>query len=810
MRRILVLFVFLICFIQTARTQQDRFYSPSHGLSGTLIQGMTEDSRGYLWISTYSGLNRFDGYNFKVYQFTAEDTTSINSTDVYETLEDSRGNLWVGTNTGFNRYDYQLDCFKRISFPSLPDSLELEVNDLLEGPDRNIWLITSYGLVCLNPETLESDFFNTRFDNDGVPSPASFIDAVFDPSGNIWIITRNQGLLVFNPEERKFYTLSEYLGFDYEYLSKARAIREILITPKGEILIGERNALMVYDFYKKKFSRFPFLKANDGEDSGGVYSISQEKNGEIWVGTARGGLYRVDRLNNCLTEANSAIQMEDIDKSSIICYVGPSGNTWYGIKYRGIYLKVPSLQPFHAIHGFRSGGNNLSYPLIQSILKDHNGTLWVGTDGGGLNYKKDGESKFHSFDRIVNPETKVPARVVMCLLEDSRGWIWVGTYMDGLYCYRADGSAPVRYPLMDPDRGIQQLNIYDLKEDYLGNLWIGTLGSGLFYLDVEKGVVRSYKKPVVKGIARAIDPYVNDVLLVADGTVWIATYDGLYAWNEKKEFFSEFSTTTTEDMDNDAIFTLVEDDAHDIWFGSFSGLFHLDQKGNIVKKYTTEDGLPNNTVMSLQKDGRGALWISTTNGLSRLDIKGEVFRNFYEYDGLPCNEFKPGSSFRDAQGNMYFGGVNGLVYFHPDSIKESPVSPTLLLTHFRIFDKYIDRGTLADGRVILSKSINETDTISLRHKDNSFTFEFAAIDFQAPEKIKYAVMMEGFDKNWVTKDYQQRYATYTNLSPGSYVFKVNSTNRDGVWSEHPREILVIISPPFWRTWWAYVLYGVLL
>ena len=799
-----ILSVFILLFFSFClKAQNDRFYSPLEGLSGTTMHGFFQDSKGFLWIPTDNGLNRFDGYSFKVYKHNPGDTTTLNSDAAYSVFEDSRGNLWVGTNYGLNLYNYKFDNFRQIKFYMKQSQFSLIVNSIVEDSNKMLWLITSHGLIRFDPITESYSFYNHRFRNDGVPYHSKYNQAVIDEKGNLWIGTEDYSVLIFDIQKESFLSIGQYTGLNYEFPD--RTILTICQSSPKQILFGtQRAGIVCFDTAEKRFQQSGYSTNRDNPLDGGIYSIVTDQKGTIWVGTEHNGLKQYDPVSNKLTDVNHLVNLTNIDKAKFFCYSDQAGDLWFGIQYRGIYHKISSVKMFHAVGNSGKATFDLSHFIVKSILRDSKGNLWVGTDGGGLNVKWKGTDEFVVF----NSESRgavLTDKAIICLYEDSRGWIWIGTYLEGLFCYQGNGKELINFKMP----GSENWNnyIFDVIEDAGGNLWIGTNGGGLFYLDVGNKTITDNTNPVVGGTNQIIKPFINSLHYDTDSTLWIGTYNGMFCWNKRNSKFKSF-TMEGGNIANDIIFSIVTDSNHRIWFATFAGLYCYSSENQTLERFTTENGLCNNSVMAIETDKNGNLWISTADGISKMNIKTGNFQNYFVYDGLPCNEFRPGASFKDSDGFLYFGGIDGMVFFHPDSIVDNPVKPNLIFTSLKIFNQEIkfDPDT---HNPVLNSDINSSDTIILNHTQKSFTIEFAAINFSVPEKIKYAVQLQGFSSDWDYKNHKQRYASFTNLNSGTYTLNVRFTNPDGQWIDEPRKLTIIVKPPFWLTWWAFSIYALL-
>lgn len=804
MKKAIIFLFFVLGLVQHIYAETDRFYAKRDGLTGTSFHGFLQDSKGFLWIGTNSGLSRFNGYEFNVYEHDENDLTSINSSNVTSISEDKFGRIWVGTVGGLNLYNPQKDNFERIyiSFNNIP--VYVSVKEIIQDNADFFYLITSHGLIRIHYDSLEQDFFNLKFETNGTPSFTDFNNAVIDPKGNIWIVTIYNGVLIFDTKKEKFLSAEEYTNGIMKIPDKL--YYAINITCKGEVLIGPQlGDLLVYDISKKEFYTIPFATETESKLSGGTASIITDKNGTTWVGTEYNGIKILDLDNRKLIDANGQFQVNNIEKSKVLCYEERNGDLWFGVNYQGLYHKT---KPFYPFHHLSLTKHKLSHHLVKSILLDSKNNLWVGTDGGDLNIMPDGSDKFQSVNQIVENGAQLNGKVVMNMLEDERGWIWIGTYLDGLYCYKGALNTLVHYPVSMKGTEKKLTSIFKIIESGDGNLWIATSGSGLIYFDVKNGRGIPINELKVEQGREILPDHFTDILLDSDSVLWLASYNGFASWDIKTKSYRNFIYDFPE-IRNKTVYQIKEGPGHELLICSNSGLFFYNNSNDSLRMFTTENGLSNNIISAILTDSNNNFWISTSNGLSKFNSESGSFYNYFAYDGLPCDEFMPNSSFKDNHGNFYFGGVNGLVTFHPDSISYKNEKTNLVFTNFKVLNQELKHGCLPNNRKVLDKVINETDTLRLKYSDKSFSFEFAAIDFVTSEKIKYAVKMEGFDETWMIKNSKQRYANYTNLNPGNYIFKVKWTNADGVWNESPREIIIVISPPFWLSWWAFIIYFLL-
>jgi signal transduction histidine kinase/ligand-binding sensor domain-containing protein/DNA-binding response OmpR family regulator len=796
------LVIHLLLPLNTIICQQDRFYTPYHGLSNTSFNALYQDNDGFLWIATQKGLNKFDGHNFFEYQHNPNDSNSLDNSSVITVYQDSKETIWVCTEYGIHIYNKKSDNFTRIPFYINNYKVFVQISSILEDKQGFLWLFSSHGLIKFNTKNFSTYYYHSSYIKN--PNSDRFLlnAAIYDNNGNIWIGSDKNGLICFNPLTEQFVSYKHEPGknslCDNSILSLGKDL-------KGNIIIGTiKGGISIFNPVTKVFTTISPSLNPANRFNGGVYSIITDKKGTVWIGTERNGLKSLNTNTLKLSDSNSTIDVNNIEDSKIHCYLDKENNLWLAIDYTGIYLKKDMPKPFLYINKNSANAVSLSNNIVKSILKDKSGNLWVGTDGGGLNYLSNNKSQITYYQNNPQKTGSIPDNAIISLFEDDNENIWIGTYLGGLSVFNKKTGTFCTY-LIDPQRKGRDYNfVTSIISDHAGNLWISTNGGGLHHFNTTTKKFTRISSVLIDNSIVQLPVFLTTLLLDNDGTLWIGSYNGLYCWNPKKGTYASF-TSANGSIENEGINSLLEKD-NNIWFGTSSGLYAIEKSSYKIVNFSTNEGLCSNSVFGILEDNNGYLWLSTLNGLSKFDTNTKVFRNYYTYDGLPANEFRPASCFKASDGMLYFGSTFGVVFFNPDSIHEISTFPTLVLTNFKIYNSILPIGSEYDKRVILTQSINETKEITLNFSDKNFTIDFAAIEYNAPEKIKYAYILEDFDKKWNYRDYSQRYATYTNLSPGKYTFRIKSTNSDGLWNEKEKTIHFRIRPPFWRTWWAYTLY----
>lgn len=804
-----IFFILFSLLMSTASAQKDRLFTSENGLSNSTFFQLAQEKNGQMWIATDLGLNLFDGYNFESYNNIPKDSTTISSCLTRSVFVDSKSRLWVGTLKGLNQYHRDSKTFTH--YPLLPKNPATykAVFSILEDRLGKIWLGTSIGLIEFDPQS-GTQTLHSLSNNPKEKNAADFINTMLmDDTGGIWIGTEENGLKYYNPINKQ---LKVYRHIPNKANSVAdNTIYTLCLEKKGNIIIGTlKGGISIFDPKNHQFTTIPFSSQPTNVFDGGVYSIKQDRKGTIWVGTERNGLKMLDLKNKRLLDANKFVDTKNTIDSKVHCFEDREGNMWFAIDYVGIFLKNLNVKPFHIIQKNTPGSAfHLSHNLVKSILSDSEGSLWVGTEGGGINLLKLKTNEQEVLKHQPRNSHSIADNSIITLFEDNNKNVWAGTYLGGLSFYNRKAKSFTNYRLDCFQNNPNANHVISICQIDKNTLHVVTSGGGFYSFNLKTQHFAKLEKLKAGNIDFKIPDYIFSILLDKENNLWIASGNGLFYLNRTKGFIREYSTNNQK-LKINTVYNLFEDSEAFIWVATSQGLVKIDKVKNAVIEYTSLNGMSSNVVYGILEDNRRNLWISTLNGLSKLNKNDHSFRNFYSQDGLPTNEFRPGSCFKKNDGTFYFGTTNGLLYFHPDSIKENLHKPSIVFTNLKLFNNLVKSGKSAKGKAILKREINEADQIDFTYADNSFTIEFIAIDFTGTEKIKYAYQLDGFDKRWVIKPYNQRIASYSNLSPGNYTFRVKSTNSDGTWMANTRSIEIRIAPPYWLTWWAYCLYAILL
>lgn len=769
------------------------------GLSQNAVQAVVQDFRGFMWFGTQNGLNRYDGYEFKVFNQNSEDSTSLSGSYVQALLEDKQRQLWVSAG-GLHRYDRENMRFERfLHYPGDLQSIASNVvHCLYEDKLGNLWIGTNNGLSMLPVSNISAKkpkfkTFRAQAYNPKALSHNNVLSIFEDSHGTLWVGTEN-GLNRMLPD---------FSGFTPFFADKQKkgslchnTIRALTEDSQGNLWIGTPEGLSVLEAEHRNEGHFNSC-ISTGENllpSADIRALHKDQDGQLWVGTSE-GLARLLQQNQD-TFHFETYQHNPLNPTSLsdnhIRSIGEDkdGILWVGTFLGGVNKYDKHKEKFFTHRKQSNAQNTLSDNVVRAFYEDGN-TLWVGTYYGGLNQVKesaDGTKVVHLRKRDGLPSDNITA-----LLKDNDNQLWIGTE-NGLAIRQSSG----RLRILREDTELSHRHVHGLFQDSQRKIWVSTLrGLDVFdpktekfsYFVAQPEAKNAYQGAEVWGFTEA-----------KDGKIWLASAHGLHAFDPETESFKAYFHTPGDPttLSNNHTRCVTESADGKIWVGTDgSGLSVLDPKNGTFRHFTERDGLANNVVYGLLFDEAGNLWASTNKGISRFEPETENFRNYDVTDGLQNNEFNAGAYHKGESGKFYFGGINGYNAFFPKEIVDNPSKPRLVITDFKLGNESVYP---KEGGV-LEKNITETTHIHLTHEQNSVAFEFAALQYSFPKKNLYAYRLEGFDKDWVYTSAERRFISYTNLKPGQYSFQVRGANSDGSWNNDALILAINIAPPFWKEWW---------
>jgi signal transduction histidine kinase/ligand-binding sensor domain-containing protein/DNA-binding response OmpR family regulator len=798
----------ILLFLSVFRlvAQQDfsfrlRYLTTEEGLSQNTVDDILRDSQGFMWFATWNGLCRFDGYDFQV--FKAEGQQGLPGNFVQRVCEGPVGRIWIGTSQGLGAYDIGAARFVPMDWAG-PALRQANVSALAVDDRGNVWVGTvDQGIFCLTPASKPGASYTvTHFPQTNNP----VYSLLARPGGGCWIGTR-KGIWGAMPGDEPRLATEWVLP-----ASPVREVRSLWQDTDGHFWAGT-------DFGLFRFSRpgaAPEVFMHNPDDPRSlvhntVSAICRDIKGRLLIGTL-GGLCTFTPGQGFKTLHGSLAaktQLNNAFVNSLLC--DAFGNVWVGTEKGGVNTYNVFQKKFHQLTHEQGNPNSLRTKTVNSVFAEEK-YLWIGTAGGGLHRveRATGAIAYSAHDPHL--PSSLSSDFVTAIHRESKGELWVATWGGGLNRMRGDNFRSFERIMISPS-GSGSDFVSSIWEDGKGYLLAGT-SAGLVQIDVQTDQVRPVR------LGRYSNPESSQIgclLRDRDGYYWVGTRRGLFRFPATSlaqvqqgetppglEFF-QADPSRHISLPGDYIISLHQDQSGSIWLGTFGdGLVKVRiNEGKVMgfESFNQSQGLCNNTVYSIEEDEEGALWLTTDNGLSRFHPAEKQFRNYFKSDGLADNQFYWSASCKDTQGNLYFGGVNGLTFFSPKEIQPYQHAPEVVFSDFKVFNQSLKVGETRHGLVALRQAIALADRVELSYKDNVFAIEFTAQNYHLPERLTYFYQMEGVDQNWVQVSSDRRFAGYTNLGGGAYTFRVKAVNEDGITSGEVATLTVVIRPPFWATAW---------
>jgi len=807
LRYLLTVLLVTMCSFLFAQNLQLHFehLGKQNGLSELNPNAILQDSRGFIWVATNDGLNRYDGYKFKIFRNDPKDPESIGNSYVQDIKEDKDGNIWIATvGSGLDKFDRKANRFIHYVHND-KNSKSLSSNFIskiaIEASGK-IWVATQQnGLNLFDPKTGASQRYMTTNDVKSI-SDNQLATVYRDSYDNIWVGTVNSGLCLFNRKSNNF-TNFKHLENVKETVS-GNKITAIFEDSKRRLWVGTQGAgLNLYNSSGGTFKHFTYDPHNKNSlVNNSVQNIAEDDDHNLWIGTENGGL----SIYNPYWDMFFSYSHDEVDDSSLsgnsidVITRDRAGNMWIGTFGGGVNLYKKNKSEFmHYKHNSQPG--SLSNDFVLSLFEDDSYNIWVGTDGGGLNLFNL-KTGFTSFKHKDADKNSIAGNNILEIKQDDQKNLWIGTWGNGLSIMnpRTRTFTSFRHNPADP-ASLAGDNVYAIAQTPDKKIWLGTFDDGLDQYQPATHSFIHYRYSPADPTSLSGDR-INKLLCDSKGNLWIGTDDaGLNLYNAATNNFTHFKhQDKVNSLSDNTVLDLYEDHKGNIWICTLAGLNVFDPLTRHFKVFTTKDGLPNDYIQAVVEDNNGHFWITTNNGLAMYDPKAKKFENFTTEDGLQADEFKQHAILKSQTGALYIGGVNGFNSFFPDQISQAPYNPPLILTDLQLFNKSVQVAKNDDDLSPLKQDISETRSLTLSHDQSVISLEYASLDYLSPGKKKYAYILEGFDKGWNYVE-NKNTAVYTNIPPGHYVFKVKSQNSEGIWSPAILTLSVTVVPPFWLTWW---------
>jgi PAS domain S-box-containing protein len=776
--------------------------SVHEGLSQNSVWSILRDNQGFLWFGTDDGLNKYDGYRFRVYRFINGDSTSLSHNTVRALIQDRSGRMWLGTAIGVNVYDPVRDRFRVYhSTGEHSDALSAHnISVLAEAADGSIWVGTRFdGLFRIDPATNTHRWFHYTPGDPRSLSSNAISALYFDRAGTLWIGTLAGGINRFDTGSGSFTVIRNDPAVMHSLIDNT--VHSFYEDSKGRFWIGTlSHGIASFDRKTGTCMNYPpGAGMTDAKlDSMSVMAITEDGSGKIIYGTFGGGVKFLDPASGRITSWKNDIRdVNSLAGNEILAlYHDEFEKLWIGTYSGGISKFDSNDEHFHTYRNENPQPELFLENNVRSLYRDSSGSIWLGTTKG-LNIFDPVTGRCERYQNIPGRPSSLADNFVRCILKDSRGVMWIATRSGVNTFDRASKRFTRCVDATGRTGALLQADIRMMIEDRYGMLWFAT-SAGLCSYDRRTKRFTPYTEH--PGVTTSISG--NNIRSLFEdhaGTLWIGTYGGgVNKFDRTSRTFKRYmhDPGNANSLNNDLASPIIEDDAGNLWIGTYGGgINKLDPRTEQWTAYTESDGLTNNTVFGLLKDSRGYLWISTYSGVSCFDPAAQTFRNYTTVSGLQSEEFNLNSSFRDKDGTMLFGGHGGFTIFHPEKIRVNSFVPPVYVTSMSIFNKHVQWDTVMTMK----------HHIVLPYDENSFSFDFVALNFRKSELNRYKYKLEGFDTEWSPAT-TERKASYTNLVPGEYVFRVIGSNNDDVWNTAGTSVTIIITPPFWKTWWAYLLY----
>lgn len=763
-------------------------------MSEATVNAIVQDRQGFLWFGTEGGLNKYDGYQFTVYEHDPNDPKSLSDNVITSMYAGLNSVLWIGTSSGLDQLDRKTDTFVQYS-QNLRGSSNLTGKTILaifQDQTGKLWVGTEGGgLDVVDLATNQVTEYRHHPEDPQSLSNDSVNSIYMSKEGEVWIGT-DGGLDRFDPKTGSF---SHSLQASTSSLSLDNApVRTTYEDNQGLMWIGTRDGLIQWDRAANRLVLYQH-DPNDPQSlsDNSIRNIFEDSQGTLWIGTLR-GLNQFDKIQNKFIrfthDPNDPFSLSSDYIRSI--FEDRSGVLWVGTSFGGLDKYARSTQKFTLYNNHPGLPNNLSDNNIWSVYEDQSKNLWIGTFFSGLNQLDLNSGKVTIYQNDPSQPTSISNNEIRAILQDHNGFMWIGTEHGGVNRYDPGTDTFLHYQNhADDPTSLSSDHVFSIYEDHLGRLWVGTELGGLDRFDPASGTFIRYQNDANDPTSLS-DNNVRAIYEDHTGALWIGTErGGLNLLDSQDNQFKIFRHDPKDpsSLSNNWISSILEDENGTLWIGTIGGgLERYNRSTQSFTHYTVKNGLPGDMVYGVLADADGNLWLSTNKGLSRFNPNAGTFRNYDVSDGLQGNQFNPAAYFQNSQGELYFGGAQGLNAFFPQQVQDNPIPPQVVITSVKIFNKTVQT------------DISSNETIQLSYQDNFISFEFSALDYNAPGKNQYAYQLEGVDKGWVYAG-TRNYANYTNLPGGNYVFLVKATNNDGVWNSQGITLRIHVSPPFWQTWW---------
>ncbi len=753
----------------------------TNGLSNNSVRCIYQDKRGFIWLATYDGLNRYDGREFKVFRNKIGDSTSLPHNYIYTLYEDTDQQFWVGTGRGLAIFNHSLQRFAPVYFyrykSTVAEKVEISLNSIQGDSTGNMYIGTS-GWGLLTRKSGETICRTIPLANGNAFTADYNVSGIVVEGASVWVFVGGHGLALYDVNSQSLRIINPEIRFaNCLFADKA-----------GEIWVGAESGLFQFSTVLKKYI-LHFSDAPGQLSDHNVTSIGADGNQQLWIGTDRGGISVYDRGTRQFRYIESGDGSDKLSSETVSSILrDKESRIWIGTIKGGCNIIDVQKGRFTSISRQPFNKNTLPVSTVYSFCEDRDRDLLIGTDGGGLSVWNRVTNRFTNYNHQPGDPGSLSHNSVTRILQDNAGIIWVATYGGGISHFNKATGRFVPVPFIDERTGYEIKNISLLYEDLQHNIWASAFNDGKFYL---------FDRRINKFLL--FDPGLTNLISMLEdrkGNLWVGNSSLLVKIDRVQKKHTSYSIGRP-------VRSIYEDKAGRFWLGTEGGgllLFDRD-KGQLIERFSDADGLCNNGVLNILEDSSGHLWMSTFNGLSQFDFTTREFKNYYQSDGLQSNQFSYRAATQLSTGELVFGGINGFSVFKPEQIVPRSFMPQVYLTNILVYGKPV-----AEVSGFLQSVTNGSiSKLVVPYDQAVFNFSFTALEYTSPEKIKYGYFLEGWDKNWNYSGNINN-INYNNLAEGNYTLHLKSTNVNGQWNEQETLLKLVILPPWYRSWWAYLIY----
>lgn len=810
--------VYFLCFFTFtvgslfSQSEQFRFkqIDLKDGLSHPDVWTLYKDSRGFVWIGTAVGLNRFDGYAIKSFVNDPLDTTSLPGDGVYKIFETPDRLLLIWTTAGLTLYDPERETFERhLDTFFKKYGISDRLRDITKDTDGSYWFVQSDRLIKYDPAQDASVIIQSSGADSLSIDKAEITDFCIDKNGNYWLIHANGIIEKIGIYNRRGLVTERVLAL--HEVDKSVHPYQIVADTEGDLWLsssGVSNRVFLYDVKQNRLQRkFIASQLNTHFVSG----LLVADNGQVWVGTDHGGINIIDKRTESVNHLShvEGDQMSVASNSITCLYKDEQGIVWIGTYKRGVSYCHPNIYQFEIYKHSGTDPHSLPFEDVNRFEEDKKGNLWIGTNGGGLLYLDRHNGTFKQYLNEPGNKNSLSGNVIVSLCLDVDDNLWIGTYKNGLNKF--DGKNFTRFGSIKGDTtSLPSMDVWEIFQDSQKRIWIGTTDAGAALFDKKTGKFHRLK---IWGSNALQSPTVEAINEDRHGNIWFGTFAGVDILSSKDKTFTHFGySNKPNSLSSNTVFDILKDSKGRMWVGTAKGLNLFDES---IKGFTKfNDNNERNTVLKIQEDNLGDIWISTLNGLSKItlaagSLQGASLKHYTELDGLQGRQFNSNAGFKTKRGELIFGGPTGFNILGAQKQGKDFLIEKVIFSELELYEKRVEIGEQIDGVVILKKSISETTEITLPPNKNFFSLKLSSLNYLNPERDHYVYKLEGLSEDWLPVDSKNHEIVFNSLNPGSYVLRVRASNGDGIPGKNDAVLAITIQPPFWKSRVAFLIYGLI-